>query len=410
MKHLIVGLVAIALTTAPLAYGQENPIQIDPPSIRGENVLDMRTGGRVRFHFGQGPEETVLLQGGAEFGNLCGFDMFASLLSRLKELPGEMLTMLQSILFGLPFTLLCQTSPSACNTYKQLQSIANFDLRAIQRDCQQVVSRSMAHGIAARDDAQGLCFRDGLAAGRDPENLWEECTMGPSLIPGPNGAKGATISVLDEVLKSTGLPADNQQRIRGVFGDLVLRVGGGGLSTQSMVDSNYSTRLYGEHLEALAADISAAVQAVLAGARPPTIVVAGHPVQNDAIRNIAVERNAEIRQLRIERLASALALQHTLYEHIGAQEDLASALSASDMPVSQRQMMQRQLDINMTRIALLEKRIQLSRETVAPVVMDEAREYRARQKVAGSLGATVSPEEKPIRQFEAGSNSMGYTQ
>ena len=42
-------------------------------------------------------------------------------------------------------------------------------------------------------------------------------------------------------------------------------------------------------------------------------------------------------------------------------------------------------------------RIRLSRDTVAPVAMDEVRDFRARKRVAGSLGATVSPEERPVR-------------
>jgi len=85
---------------------------------------------------GAGPPgaERLLLSGRADVGNVCGFDMLASLFSRLRELPAEMWQMLQSVLFGLPFTLLCQTSPSACNTYKQMQHIANFDLRAIHLD------------------------------------------------------------------------------------------------------------------------------------------------------------------------------------------------------------------------------------------------------------------------------------
>jgi hypothetical protein len=42
--------------------------------------------------------------------------------------------------------------------------------------------------------------------------------------------------------------------------------------------------------------------------------------------------------------------------------------------------------------------------------MDEAREYLARQKLAGQMGATVSPETAPVHQFEGGANSMGYPQ
>ena len=56
------------------------------------------------------------------------------------------------------------------------------------------------------------------------------------------------------------------------------------------------------------------------------------------------------------------------------------------MPVSQRRMLQEQLDINMTRIALLEKRIQLSRDSVAPVAMDEARDYQARKRAGRRPG------------------------
>jgi len=403
-------LVIISWLGTSIALGQPLPVQIGPPSIRGENPLDMRAG--VRAELGPAPlgSEQVLLSGRAEIGNVCGFDMLASLLSRLNELPSEMLEMLQSVLFGLPFTLLCQMSPSACNTYKQMQSIANFDLRAIQRDCQQVASRSMAYGMAARDDAQGLCFREGLAQGRDPENLWEACTLAPSALTGPNGAQGATVSVLGEVLGRTGLPEERQARIRGVFGDLVLSVAGGGVSTQTVVDGNYSIRHYSEHLEARGLEIESAVQAARAGAPLPTLVVAGHPLPGDAIRNIALEPNDEIRQLRAQRLASALALQSTLYELIAAQEDFASALAASDMPHTQRQMMQQQLQINRERIALLEKRLELSRGSVGPVVMDEAREYLARQKLAGQMGATVSPETAPVHQFEGGASSMGYPQ
>ena len=403
--------VILALLLTQRAAAQPAPVQIGPHSMQGENPLDMRAGVRARL----GPDalggERLLLSGRADVGNVCGFDMLASMFSRLKELPAEMWDMLRSVLLGFPFTLLCQTSPSACNTYKQMQNIANFDLRAIQRDCQQMVSRGMAQGVAARDDAQGLCFREGLAAGEDPENLWERCSMGPSLLPGPNGAQGATISVLDEVLGRTGLPPERQGRIRAVFGDLVLSVGNGGVSTERRVPGDFGVRRYSEELEASRLDVERAVQAVLAGVDPPTIRVAGHPLPGDVLRNIAIEPNPEIRALRIERLASALALQTTLYELITAQEDLAAALAASDMPVSQRRMLQEQLDINMTRIALLEKRIQLSRDSVAPVAMDEARDYQARKRAAGALGSTISPEgERPVRQFEGGANSMGYPQ
>ena len=273
-----------------------------------------------------------------------------------------------------------------------------------------MVGRAMAFGIANRDDATGLCFRKGLQAGRDPENLWEECLQRPKLLPGPNGHEGATVDVMEQVLK-IGVPEDRKALVREVFGNVILTIGNGGVRSELQAKGNGSLRIFAQAKAEHVIKLQEVIEQARLGQPIATITVNGHPISNEAIRNIATEPNTQIRQLRTERLASALALITSMEKLILAQETLAMAMAASSLPISQRTQMGYQLAANNTRIAMLEKRIALVGEFVAPVVTEEAKEYKARRMVSGNAGAGISPQgPRAVRQYESGGNPMGYPQ
>lgn len=330
--------------------------------------------------------------------------------NQLEKLPGEMQDMLSSILYGLPCTLACQLSPSACNTFKQIQNIANLNLRSIRRNCQEIMSRSMAMGVSMRDDAQGLCFREGLQSGCDPESLWEACLGNPPLVPGPNGVKGQTIHVIETILETTGMPAEQAERVRQTFGDIVVTTGIGGLRVSSQSKRNYPLLRYQKLLEAFTIEIARAVSVAQAGRVPPGIAVGGHALPYDVVKNIALEPHAQVRVAQIQRLASSLAMSATIWDLITAQEALESALAASDLPVSQRRVVMRQLEANARNIARLEKRKTIIENHVGPVVSDNLREYAVRLSTAASITTEITTQAEMPRRYESGANPFGYVQ
>jgi hypothetical protein len=218
------------------------------------------------------------------------------------------------------------------------------------------------------------------------------------------------VHVIEAILETTGMPPEQAEHVRQTFGDLVVTTGSGGVHALPQVKGNYPLARYRARLDAYVEAVAQAVSVAQAGEVPPAITVAGDVLPYDVIKNIALEPHAQIRIAQIQRLASSLAMSATIWDLITAQEALESALAASDLPASQRQVVQRQLEAHAHQIAWLEQRKTVIENHVGPVVEANVHDYAQRLSAAAQAAAAISTQTPVPRRYESGANAFGYVQ